>query len=101
MIAFNHTIKIVPEIEGDWLEWLQETHLPEIMATQLFDSFKIYHLLELDDEEGKTYTIQFFTTEMQRYRQFMTDYCPAFDKKAFARWGQQFVGFRTIMELVN
>ncbi|MCO5235919.1 MAG: DUF4286 family protein [Chitinophagaceae bacterium] len=102
MIVFNHTVKIFPEIEKEWLQWLRYEHIPAIMATGLFDSFRLYRLLDQEDaEEGTTFTIQFFTSSWERYQQYIDHFYPAFGSKALARWGARFIGFRTVMELVN
>ena len=36
MILYNFTSQVEPEIENQWLEWLHEKHLPEMMATGVF-----------------------------------------------------------------
>lgn len=101
MIVFNHTIKISLQIEQEWLEWQLKEHIPQIMATGLFDSFKLYHLLEQDEADGVTFTIQYFTSSHERYRKYIDAFSSDIDRKAASRWGNRFIGFRTAMELVD
>lgn len=101
MIVFNHTIKISLQIEKEWVEWQLKEHIPEIMATGLFDSFKLYHLLEQEETDGITFTIQYFTSSYERYREYIDTFSSRIDSKAVARWGNRFIGFRTAMELVD
>ncbi|HRP57185.1 DUF4286 family protein [Agriterribacter sp.] len=101
MIVYNITTKILPRIKEQWLQWQTSEHIPEIMATGLFDAYKLYRLLEQDESEGLTFTIQFFTSSWQRYQQY-TNTCSAFmQKKAAGKWGDQCIAFRTVMQLVN
>ena len=36
MIIYNITIKVDWSIAEEWLKWMQEKHLPEILATGCF-----------------------------------------------------------------
>jgi hypothetical protein len=71
------------------------------MATNLFDDFKMYSLLEQDEAEGITFVIQYFTSSKQRYQKYISTYEAALRKKAFSKWGSQFTGFHTVMEAVK
>lgn len=101
MIVYNITIKVTHPIADEWLAWQKQEHIPEIMATQLFDDYKMYRLLEQDDEEGITFTFQYFTSTKERYQKYISAFAPVLRAKAFAKWGNQFTGFRTVMEAVK
>jgi hypothetical protein len=101
MIVYNIPCKVDPAIAKNWLIWQLEEHIPEVMATRLFDDFKVHRLLEQNDEDGPTYTIQYFTNSMDRYQQYIKNHAPLLREKAFAKWGNQFIGFRSVMEAVQ
>ena len=101
MIVYNITIKIIPEIEKEWLCWQQEEHIPDIMATGLFTGWKIFRLLEQDETEGITYVIQYFTPSEENYIRYIENYAPVLREKAFEKWGDQFIAFRTVMKAVH
>ena len=100
MIVYNVTIKVSAAIEEAWLVWQLQEHIPEIMATGLFTEYKFFRLLEQDDSEGATYVVQFFTTSMENYQCYLQEYAAALRQKSFTKWNDQFIAFRTIMELV-
>ena len=101
MIVYNITTKILPHIKEQWLLWQTDEHIPEIMATGLFDSYKVYRLMEQDESEGLTFTVQYFTTSWERYQQYMDSFSVFMGKKAVDKWGNQFIAFKTVMQLVN
>ena len=101
MIVYNITIKVDWNIVDEWLIWQKEEHIPEIMATGLFDDYNMCRLLEQDDIEGPTFTVQYYTSTPERYQQYINEFAVRLRQKAFARWGDQFVAFRTIMETVH
>ncbi len=100
MIVYNISFKIERNIAEQWLAWQTQEHIPEIMATNLFDDFKMYSLLEQDETEGITFVIQYFTSSKQRYQKYISTFEEVLRKKAISKWGSQFIGFRTIMEAV-
>jgi len=101
VIVYNITIKIHPDIEAEWIRWQKEVHIPEILGTGMFDDYKMYRLLELDDADGLTFTIQYFAASWQSYQQYILHFSDILRKKAMDKWGSQFIAFRTVMELVN
>ena len=100
MLVYNITLKVDPSIVEEWLAWQKEAHIPEIMATGKFDSYKFFRLLEQDETDGPTYIIQYFTSTKERYQQYIDGHAPLLRQKANDKWGNRFVGFRTLMELV-
>src|SRR5687767_57318 len=101
MVVYNITIKINPGIENEWIHWQQQEHIPEIMATNLFTGYKFFRLLEQEEADGITYVIQYFTSSLENYHQYINQFASALREKALAKWGDQFIAFRTVMELVN
>lgn len=98
MILYNNTCKVRWNILEAWLGWQLEEQIPAMLATGLFDDYRFYRLLEQDEEEGPTFVIQLFTTSIERYQQFIDSSAPAFQQAAWARWGDGFIAFRTLME---
>ncbi len=100
MIIFNVTIKVSALIKDRWLEWMKQEHIPEIMATGLFHDYRICRLLEQDDSEGPTYAIQYFTDTLENYYTYIQEHAPLFRQKTFDAFGDQFIAFRTVMQVV-
>lgn len=94
-------MKVNRNIVDEWLAWQLQEHIPEIMATKLFDDYKIFHLLEQDEEDGIIFTVQYFTSCVERYQEYISSFAPLLQEKAFVKWGDQFTGFRSIMEAVK
>ena len=99
-IIYNVTAKIEKNIADDWLEWLIQEHAPQIIATNCFKKFTILKLLE-DDDEGVTYAIQYFADNMQSYERYITEFADHFKRASLQKWGQKFIAFRTLMQVIN
>jgi hypothetical protein len=101
MIVYNITIKIDPAINDEWIDWQKKEHIPEIMSTGLFNDHKFFKLLEQDETEGLTYVIQYFTSIRGNYDEYIKKFAPLLRQKALEKWGEKFVAFRTVMEVVH
>lgn len=101
MILYNVTIKVHSSIQAQWLQWLKQEHIPAIMLTKCFTNFKILQLLEVDDAEGPTYAIQFFADSKALYNQYIQKYAAEMRNQSFAKWGDKFIAFRSVMQIVE
>lgn len=99
--VYNITIKVQAAIAEDWLRWQKTEHIPEIMSTAMFYDYKLYRLLEQDDAEGPTFITQFFAATKDNYEQYILDFAPSLREKAFTKWGNGFVGFRSVLQSVQ
>lgn len=101
MLIYNVTVKVDEIIAREWLQWLQQEHIPGIMNTGCFVDFKIVRLLDMDDSEGPTYAIQYFADTMSAYQEYIDQHAPRFRKASTDKWGDRFIAFRTLMEVVK
>lgn len=101
MYIYNVTNKVSWAIQDQWVQWMKEVHIPEVMATGCFTESRMLHLLENDDEEGATYAVQYRVASKEQYEHYINTYAPALRQDALNRWGDQFIAFRTIMQVVH
>ncbi len=101
MLIYNVTTKVSSAIADEWLQWLQQEHIPEIIATGCFTHANILRLLEVDDSEGPTYAVQYVADSKALYEEYLEKYADALRKKSFAKWGNQFISFRSVMQIVQ
>lgn len=101
MIIYNVTVKVEPTVANQWLQWMRSEHIPAIMNTGCFTSFRIVRLLEVDDSEGPTYAIQYNAESKADYNRYMEVYASALRKQSFDKWGERFIAFRSVMEVVE
>jgi predicted GIY-YIG superfamily endonuclease len=101
VIIYNVTIKVAPEIDDMWVKWMKEEHMNDLVNTGLFTDSRLCRLLEQDDSEGRTYTAQYFCQTMEDYNTYIDQYAPIMREKGIKRFGDKFIAFRTVMEIVG
>ena len=101
MFVYNVTIKVQDSIKNEWLTWLKEEHIPEVIDTGCFKQATILQLLETDDAEGPTYAIQYPAESKAMYNQYIEKFAGIMRQKSFDKWGDKFIAFRSVMQVVN
>jgi hypothetical protein len=100
MILYNVTVKIDHEVHDEWLKWMKEIHIPEVMATGIFDSNRIARILLQDESDGISYSFQYSCKDMAAMQQYTAVHAPALQKAHGERYKDKFVAIRTLMEVI-
>lgn len=101
MIIYNVTIKTHESIHQAWIQWLSEEHIPEVLATNCFIKATILKLLDIDDSEGPTYAIQYFAEDRSAYERYIEKFAGIMRQESFDKWGDKFIAFRSVMEVIS
>jgi len=101
MIIYNVTTKVHHSIESSWLAWLKEEHIPDILSTGCFTDARILKLLEIDDSEGPTYAVQYSAESKALYNRYIEKHAATLRQKSFDKWGDGFIAFRSVMQVVQ
>jgi hypothetical protein len=99
MILYNITVIIDESISDQWLDWIQNDHLPEIMATELFESFRLLKVLD-SPNEGVTYCIQLIVENEEKYGRYLRKFEPQFRSQHINKFGNSLVIFPSAMEFI-
>lgn len=101
MFIYNVTVKVDWKIHNEWMQWMQDVHIPEILGTGCFEKHQILRLLEIDETNGPTYAFQYHAMSKALYNRYVELYAPALKRKTIDKWGNQFIAIRSLMEVVN
>ena len=101
MIVYNVTVKVHKSIADKWLLWLQTVHVIDVMKSSCFTAYKILKLLEVDDEDGPTYAVQYFAESKAIYNSYIEKYAGLMHQNSFDAWGDKFIAFRSVMQIVE
>ena len=101
MLIYNVTTKVEWSVADEWLRWMQETHIPEILATGCFDRHQLVRLLEIDEEEGPTYAAQYYARSKDSFDTYIKDHSNNLRQLSFDKWGNKFIAYRSLMQLID
>ena len=100
MIIYNVTVNIENDVHDEWLHWMKTIHIPDVMATGFFIENKLCRVL-VDEEQGKTYSFQYTSRNMEDLQEYQRLHAPRLQKEVADRYANKFVAFRTLLEIVQ
>ncbi|TAD95413.1 MAG: DUF4286 family protein [Bacteroidetes bacterium] len=101
MIIYNVTTSVDHAIDEKWLEWMRNSHIPEVMQTNMFTGYKFLKLLtDQEDSTGKTYAVQYFCDNLEKYQKYQRLYAPKLQADVKSKFGEQCLSFRTLLEVI-
>jgi len=97
MVVYNVTVSIDPAIHEDWLQWMRETHIPDVMRTGMFLEAQLNRVLSDEDTGVTLYTCE----SMEKLEQYQSVYSPALQAEHTERYNGKFGAFRTLLEVIE
>ena len=100
MIIYNVTVTVEEDIKDDWLSWMKDEHIPEVMNCGIFIKAQIKRIITKSDNQN-TFAVAYTCLNIKALHQYQINYADNFQKKHIDRYGDKAVGFRTIMEIIE
>lgn len=100
MVLYNVTIGIDLAAEKEWLEWMMATHIPRVMATEMFVDFKVFKVLSHEEEESVSYSFQYFAENVDKVVNYLDNHAAPIVGEHNKRYVNRHVAFRTLLQQV-
>ena len=101
MYIYNVTTNIEESAHDQWLVWMKETHIPDVLATGKFLNAKMCKVLVEEDMGGITYSVQFTTVDKATLERYYEEDAPKLRQDAATLFAGKFVSFRTELEIIS
>lgn len=98
-LLYNVTLKVESDIHQEWLEWMKTVHIPDVMATNCFESYRLTRILGDDDEHGVGFAIQYVAPDDDTFDRYQTNFAKALQKEHADKYQNKYVAFRTLMQI--
>ena len=100
-MLFNETVGVDKDVEQEWLQWMKQKHIPEVLKTGMFISAKIYKVLHEQDDGSISYSVQYFAESIDHVQQFLEVFAPVLVAEHRQKFLNKHVAFRTLLEEVE
>lgn len=101
MIIYNVTVSVDSAIETEWIQWMKEEHIPEVLATGMFTNYRMLKLLnDSPDVTGITYAVQYEAETIGHLDRYLEAHAAELRQRHMLKYGTQTVAFRTVLEEV-
>ena len=91
-VIYNVTVSIDYEVLNDWLQWMKERHIPDVMKTGFFTEFKFSKILA-EEEGGSSYSIMYTAKNMAALNEYQAILAPALQKEHTDKYSGKFAAF--------
>lgn len=99
MYIYNVTINVVEEAHDDWLQWMKEEHIPQMLDTGKFIKALMTKVLVEEEMGGITYSVQYTTRDKATLEAYYEENASEL-RAASKRFKDKFVAFRTELEVI-
>jgi phosphoribosylamine-glycine ligase len=101
MILYNVTINIHESVHDQWMQWMQEKHIGDVLATGKFSAARMVKVLVEEDMGGTTYSIQYTTDSKETLQRYYDEDAPRLREEGLQLFGDKMLAFRTELELIS
>lgn len=100
MYIYNVTINIEEDVHDEWLQWMQEEHIPEMLQTGKFTKALMTKVMVEEQMGGITYSVQYTAESKEMLESYYKENAPILRSKSNAFEGKLVV-YRTELEVVK
>ena len=101
MILYNVTINIHESVHDQWMQWMQEKHISDVLATGKFSVARMVKVLVEEEMGGTTYSIQYTTDSKATLERYYEEDAPRLREEGLRLFGDKMLAFRTELELIS
>jgi phosphoribosylamine-glycine ligase len=101
MIIYNVTINIHESVHDQWMKWMQEKHIADVLATGKFTSARMVKVLVEEEMGGVTYSVQYTTDCKETLQRYYDEDAPRLREEGLRLFGDKMLAFRTELELIS
>lgn len=100
MVVYNVTISLDVSVAEDWLTWMRDTHIPDVMSTGHFRDSKICRV-HGEEEGGITYAIMYTAISQEDLDNYQAQHAPRLQTEHTQKFEGKFASFRTLLSVVQ
>lgn len=100
MILYNVTINIDDSVHDQWLKWMQEKHINDVLSTKKFSSARLVKVLVDEEMGGTTYSVQYTTDSKETLEKYYQEDAPRLRQEGLQLFGDKMLAFRTELEFI-
>jgi len=101
MVIYNVTTHVEPSVQEDWLLWMRQELIPQLLSTSGLKEIKIFKVVAGQDQGGVSYAVQRFFESKEKLNHFLKELGPTTRKKSEERYGNRILHFETELHLME
>lgn len=100
MVVYNVTVSLDVNIAEEWLLWMRDTHIPDVMATGHFRDSKICRV-HGEEDGGITYAVMYTAISQEDLDTYQEQHSPRLQAEHTEKFSGKFASFRTLLSVIQ
>jgi hypothetical protein len=96
MIYYTVTVRVPLDLADDWRSWMLAVHIPDVLATGLWEEGTLLRLLEPAEADAVMFQVRYRTTSQERYDDYRAKHAPRLQAEHTNRYGTRVTATRTL-----
>ncbi|PRY89934.1 DUF4286 family protein [Mongoliibacter ruber] len=101
MILYNVTVNVEKGVEQEWVSWMKDVHIPDVLATGKFTENKFFRIMHDSEDGSVNYSVQYFAENIDHIMEYQKEFAPKLQQDSIDKFKDKFVVFRTLLETVE
>lgn len=101
MYIYSVTISLDKELEEEWLKWMKNKHIPDVMQTGCFTEYKIFQVYSAMAEDLSTYNIQYYFEKVEYLERYQKEFAGSLQSEHKKKFEGKFVATRTVLKIIQ
>lgn len=100
MFIYSITLHINKEVEQEWLDFMQQKHIDDVLKTGYFIACSMRKIVSDNDKKTTTYTIEYTTKSEADYIAYQYEFASTLQLDLKQRFEGKFTALRNFYEIV-
>lgn len=101
MLVFNTTYHIEEKSKKNFLIWIEEYYIPQVLKSDLLKNPKMMKVLSNQEDSTSTYSLQWEVEDSKVLHTWYSQYGAEINKEMTSIFKDDVIGFPTLLEVVN
>jgi len=100
MILYNVTSSLDPAIADEWVNYMRDHHMADVVGTGCFVRSQLLRLLN-EEDDGVTYAAQYYAISLEQLEAYQQHFAPELRAEMDRKFAGKYHSFRTVLEVVE
>jgi hypothetical protein len=100
MILYNVTSSLDPAIADEWVNYMRDHHMADVVGTGCFVRSQLLRLLN-EEDDGVTYAAQYYAISLDQLEAYQQHFAPELRAEMDRKFAGKYHSFRTVLEVVE
>ena len=101
MILYLVQVSIDREIADQWQRWMQDIHIPDVVATGCFQNAWMARMAESDTEARRAYRMVYLAKSKDSLDRYQAEFAPALQMDHTERFEGRFDASRELLDVIE